>query len=177
MARVDRTLILGGVDEWTLQSGFVSHPFHIHVNPFQIVAIYDPDGHDVNGPDAVDNYSLDGKRDATPDPQYRGLKGVWKDTLWVKNINAPDHGLKNPKGIYTLIVRTRYERYIGEFVLHCHILDHEDQGMMQNVSRSCRRATTGPGAAIQLRRTAKPSPASATAPVMSAFAGPCRPDF
>ncbi|MNP74338.1 Multicopper oxidase [compost metagenome] len=35
---------------------------------------------------------------------------------------------------YTLYVRTRYERYIGEFVLHCHILDHEDQGMMQNVS-------------------------------------------
>jgi len=31
-------------------------------------------------------------------------------------------------------VRTRYQRYIGEFVLHCHILDHEDQGMMQNVS-------------------------------------------
>jgi FtsP/CotA-like multicopper oxidase with cupredoxin domain len=23
---------------------------------------------------------------------------------------------------------------IGEFVLHCHILDHEDQGMMQNIS-------------------------------------------
>ncbi|MDE4550515.1 multicopper oxidase domain-containing protein [Sinorhizobium meliloti] len=22
---------------------------------------------------------------------------------------------------------------MGEFVLHCHILDHEDQGMMQNV--------------------------------------------
>jgi FtsP/CotA-like multicopper oxidase with cupredoxin domain len=35
---------------------------------------------------------------------------------------------------YTLTVRTRYQRYIGEFVLHCHILDHEDQGMMQNVA-------------------------------------------
>jgi L-ascorbate oxidase len=32
-----------------------------------------------------------------------------------------------------VITRTRYQRYIGEFVLHCHILDHEDQGMMQNV--------------------------------------------
>jgi FtsP/CotA-like multicopper oxidase with cupredoxin domain len=30
-------------------------------------------------------------------------------------------------------VRSRYERYIGDFVLHCHILDHEDNGMMQNV--------------------------------------------
>jgi FtsP/CotA-like multicopper oxidase with cupredoxin domain len=131
--RIDRTLTLGGVDEWKLQSLFVSHPFHIHVNPFQIVAILDPDGKDVSAPGAVDNYSLDGKHDATPDPQYPGLKGVWKDTLWVKNIN-PVNDSKNPRGMYTLIVRTRYERYIGEFVLHCHILDHEDQGMMQNVS-------------------------------------------
>jgi hypothetical protein len=29
--------------------------------------------------------------------------------------------------------RTRYDRYIGEYVLHCHILDHEDAGMMANV--------------------------------------------
>jgi L-ascorbate oxidase len=33
-----------------------------------------------------------------------------------------------------VVIRTRYQRYIGEFVLHCHVLDHEDQGMMQNVS-------------------------------------------
>ena len=31
--RIDRTLMLGGVDEWTITSNFVSHPFHIHVNP------------------------------------------------------------------------------------------------------------------------------------------------
>jgi FtsP/CotA-like multicopper oxidase with cupredoxin domain len=36
-------------------------------------------------------------------------------------------------GPYTVVVRTRYQRYIGAFVLHCHILDHEDQGMMQNI--------------------------------------------
>ena len=35
---------------------------------------------------------------------------------------------------YTFYVHTRYQRYIGDFVLHCHILDHEDKGMMQNVS-------------------------------------------
>jgi FtsP/CotA-like multicopper oxidase with cupredoxin domain len=33
-------------------------------------------------------------------------------------------------------IRSRYERYIGQFVLHCHILDHEDQGMMQIVEIS-----------------------------------------
>jgi L-ascorbate oxidase len=148
-ARIDRHLILGGVDEWTLQSLFVSHPFHIHVNPFEIIDILDPTGKDVSGPDAIDDYALDPSGNpikGTPDPQYRGLKGTFKDTLWVKNIN-PNSNPTAPKGIYTLIVRTRYERYIGEFVLHCHILDHEDQGMMQNVSIGL-APYTAPGAAM-----------------------------
>jgi L-ascorbate oxidase len=109
--RIDRTLTLGGVDEWTLTSWNnppVNHPFHIHVNPFQVVKILDPNGNDV---------SLNGESD---DPQYANLKGIWKDTLLVK-------------ANYQIIIRTRYQRYIGEFVLHCHILDHEDQGMMQNI--------------------------------------------
>lgn len=127
--RVDRVLRLG-VDEWTLQSGFVSHPFHIHVNPFQIVSITDPSGRDVSAPGAVDNAG------GQIDPQYPGLQGVWKDTLWVKDLisNPADFPSKLATSMYTIKVRTRYQRYIGEFVLHCHILDHEDQGMMQNVS-------------------------------------------
>lgn len=122
-ARVDRILRLGSVDEWTLKSDFASHPFHIHINPFQVVKILDPNGKDVSAPDATDDAG------GAPDPQYQGLKGVWKDTLWVKNLIPPG----SPPGQYKLIVRTRYQRYIGDFVLHCHILDHEDEGMMQNV--------------------------------------------
>jgi FtsP/CotA-like multicopper oxidase with cupredoxin domain len=109
--RIDRTLALGGVDEWTLTAGTnppVGHPFHIHVNPFQIVKILDPKGADV---------SVDGEPD---DTQYANLKGVWRDTVFVK----PG---------YRVVMRTRYQRYIGEYVLHCHILDHENQGMMENV--------------------------------------------
>jgi FtsP/CotA-like multicopper oxidase with cupredoxin domain len=45
---------------------------------------------------------------------------IWRDTLLI------------PRGS-TIELRSRYERYIGTFVLHCHILDHEDQGMMQLV--------------------------------------------
>ncbi|WP_198575784.1 multicopper oxidase family protein [Caulobacter hibisci] len=123
--RVDRTLVLGTAQEWELKSEFVSHPFHIHVNPFQIVKILDPDGKDVSEPGAKDTFGIGGD-----DPQYPGLKGVWKDTLWVKSAQKVKNGPYFP---YTLVVRTRYQRYIGEYVLHCHILDHEDQGMMQNV--------------------------------------------
>jgi L-ascorbate oxidase len=106
--RIDRTLILGSVDEWNLTAGTGSHPFHIHVNPFQIVSILDKNNVDV---------SVNGE---PSDPQYAALKGTWRDTLFVKSG-------------YHVIMRTRYQRYVGDFVLHCHILDHEDQGMMQNV--------------------------------------------
>jgi FtsP/CotA-like multicopper oxidase with cupredoxin domain len=129
--RIDRDLILGNTDEWILTSKLASHPFHIHVNPFQVVAVLDPNGKDVSGDDAVDDFDTSKK---FPDPQYRGLKGKWKDTLWVKNAMGKS---------YTVIVRTKYQRYIGDFVLHCHILDHEDQGMMQNVRISLPSATGG----------------------------------
>ncbi|HEV2507904.1 MAG TPA: multicopper oxidase domain-containing protein [Mesorhizobium sp.] len=126
--RIDRQLPLGKAQEWVLQSHFVSHPFHIHVNPFQIVSIIDPNGKDVSAAGAVDDAGGE-----PYDPQYPGLKGVWKDTLWIKSL-IPQSLPAGFSGIYTITLRTRYERYIGEYVLHCHILDHEDQGMMQNVA-------------------------------------------
>lgn len=122
--RIDRVLKLGAVDEWTLGSDFVSHPFHIHVNPFQIVKILTPDGVDISG---------EAGKDPDGDTEYVGMKGVWKDSLWLKNLFASNDPTKSKQGKYTIVVRTRYERYIGDFVLHCHILDHEDQGMMQNI--------------------------------------------
>lgn len=114
-----RMLKLGGVQEWHMKSQRFSHPFHIHVNPFQIVAILDPAGRDVSGFDTPDNFS------GTVDTQFRGLKGVWKDTIMVKSDQAGNS--------YTVVARTRYQRFAGDFVLHCHILDHEDLGMMQHV--------------------------------------------
>ncbi|GFM53211.1 L-ascorbate oxidase [Pseudomonas cichorii] len=129
---INRQLTLGTAETWTLQSAYVSHPFHIHVNPFQIEKIIGPDGTDLSEPGAVD-------KSDNNDTQYAGLKGVWKDTLFVKGPNGKTPGfdpVTNTKGLYKIYVRTRYQRYIGEFVLHCHILDHEDQGMMQNVNIS-----------------------------------------
>ena len=62
--RIDRVLPLGGVQEWKLQSYFASHPFHIHVNPFQIVKIIDPNGKDVSVPGAVDDADPTRRRSA-----------------------------------------------------------------------------------------------------------------
>jgi FtsP/CotA-like multicopper oxidase with cupredoxin domain len=86
-----RVLELGKADEWHLTTKVANHPFHIHVNPFEVIE------------------TVDGKE-----------RRYWKDTLLVKTGQ-------------TVRLRSRYETFDGAFVLHCHILDHEDRGMMQMV--------------------------------------------
>jgi FtsP/CotA-like multicopper oxidase with cupredoxin domain len=100
---------LGGVEEWYLTSVTADHPLHIHVNPFQIVSIVNAEGQAVADP-ASPGY----------DPDYAGLIGQWKDTLFVKEGHRA-------------VVRTRFERFTGDFVMHCHILFHGDHGMMQHL--------------------------------------------
>jgi FtsP/CotA-like multicopper oxidase with cupredoxin domain len=51
-------------------------------------------------------------RNGTPKP-FR----AWKDTV---NINPGE----------VVRLRTRYNDFAGKTVFHCHILDHEDSGMM-----------------------------------------------
>lgn len=88
-------LPLGEAQEWHVRSTAASHPFHIHVNPFEVLR--------------------------------PGALPVWKDTYLVRGIDTRDP--RDPP----VVLRTRYRRFTGEFVMHCHILDHEDQGMMQSM--------------------------------------------
>jgi FtsP/CotA-like multicopper oxidase with cupredoxin domain len=88
-----RVLQLGKADEWHLSSRLANHPFHIHVNAFEVI-----------------EKGADGRE-----------RRYWKDTILVK----PNRPL--------LRIRSRYRDFDGKFVLHCHILDHEDRGMMQMV--------------------------------------------
>jgi suppressor of ftsI len=83
---------LGTVEEWTLRNvSSEDHPFHIHVNDFQVM-------------------SVDGKPyDA------HGLQDV---------VVVPKKGGE-------VVIRNPFEDFTGEFVFHCHILGHEDAGMMQ----------------------------------------------
>lgn len=90
-AEPPRSMPVGSAEEWVLNSQLANHPFHIHVNAFEL------------------------------QEDYGGFKkGTWKDTLLV-NQDAPAR------------VRTRYEDFTGTFVMHCHILNHEDQGMMETI--------------------------------------------
>ncbi|MCL6739768.1 multicopper oxidase family protein [Sphingomonas sp. RB56-2] len=107
--RIDAVLPLGKAEEWRTTSLNENHPLHIHVNPFQIVSITNASGVDIT----------DAKSPAF-DPDYAGLKGEWKDTVFVK---------ENVRVTF----RTRYERFTGDFLIHCHIMFHGDHGMMQNL--------------------------------------------
>ncbi|MEM9925308.1 MAG: multicopper oxidase family protein [Cyanobacteria bacterium P01_D01_bin.50] len=53
------------------------------------------------------------------DPEGKDER-IWRDTLMVTQAH-PEY------------IRSRYELFSGKFVLHCHILEHEDKGMMQIV--------------------------------------------
>ena len=58
------------------------------------------------------------------DPRWNWKNGIvdhiWRDTLLV-----PAGGAE--------VVRMRFRDFTGETVFHCHIVDHEDQGMMKNI--------------------------------------------
>jgi FtsP/CotA-like multicopper oxidase with cupredoxin domain len=92
----DPVVTVGRAEQWRLEnSSDVIHPFHIHVNPFQVIEASDPD---------IES-------------------GVFRDTVPIPMRQA------NGQNGY-VVIRSRFERYIGRFVLHCHILGHEDAGMM-----------------------------------------------
>ncbi len=116
-ARVDYTAVLGTTDEWRLTAGAGGHLFHIHVNPFEIVDILNARGESIF--DASGDCTA--AEIATGDRQYCTMRGVFLDTVFVKSG-------------YSVVMRTHYRDFTGEFVMHCHILDHEDAGMMQNVA-------------------------------------------
>ena len=106
------------MEQWRATSLNDNHPLHIHVNPFQIISITDAQGREVTDP-----------KSPAFDPDYAGLKGEWKDTVMLKQD-------------LRVVFRTRYERFTGDFVMHCHIMYHGDHGMMQNL----RIAADGDGA-------------------------------
>ncbi|MEA2663630.1 MAG: hypothetical protein QOI11_574 [Candidatus Eremiobacteraeota bacterium] len=122
---------VGTTDDWTVNvtAGPAAEPhiFHIHVNPFEVMNVYKvttgPRGvvrTSIYNPDGTCKAALVGSDPQSLANQYCGMYHVFRDTLFIQNG-------------YDVVLRTHYARYTGEFVLHCHILDHEDAGMMANV--------------------------------------------
>jgi FtsP/CotA-like multicopper oxidase with cupredoxin domain len=153
---VNYTRELNTTDDWLLTAKGEPHIFHIHVNPFevmdvqminqagQLVSIYNPDGTCKQGIVGGDSQQLAN--------QYCGMWHTFRDTIFVENN-------------FQIRVRTHYERYIGEYVLHCHILDHEDSGMMANISIVPDLNSPGGGIGmVGMHHHAAPKPAAPATP-------------
>jgi FtsP/CotA-like multicopper oxidase with cupredoxin domain len=93
-SRIDQAVLVGTTEEWTLINEDVfRHPFHIHVNPFQVI--------EINGQPTNDD--------------------SWWDTFML-----PSKGSAKIRMYFRPDVS-------GLTVYHCHILPHEDNGMMANI--------------------------------------------
>jgi FtsP/CotA-like multicopper oxidase with cupredoxin domain len=112
--RVDQYMVKGTSETWTLINNTeVAHPFHIHINPFLIQEYSDPTPNDPIKPITTGE---------NPEKQ-------WQDTIVIPNAVLDENGKVIQPG--KVVIRHRFEDFVGKFVLHCHILGHEDRGMMQ----------------------------------------------
>jgi FtsP/CotA-like multicopper oxidase with cupredoxin domain len=176
---------LRAVEEWKIENttpgngapSGIDHPFHIHINPFQITEVFDPnenlvdldtgqllqlvdkDGKpvlkegktqpvpryvtdksaltDPNNPFAKRQCFLDPKNDSTwsvkgacgPAQAQPSEHLIWWDVFAIPS-GRVESGAIIP-GYFRM--RSRFVDYPGSYVFHCHILIHEDRGMMFTV--------------------------------------------
>jgi FtsP/CotA-like multicopper oxidase with cupredoxin domain len=89
---------VGTCEEWRIENATEeAHPFHLHENSFQIVAVNDKPNTPVE--------------------------------IWDTFVIPPKAHGKNG----SITIRIRFLQWYGKTVFHCHILPHEDTGMMQNI--------------------------------------------
>lgn len=103
--------VLDSVEIWSIVNPTDdSHPIHLHLVRFQVLdrRRYDPRTYFTTG-----QLRYTGPVDP-PEPSESG----WKDTVRA-------HG-----GMVTRFI-VRFEGYVGRYVWHCHVLEHEDNEMMR----------------------------------------------
>jgi FtsP/CotA-like multicopper oxidase with cupredoxin domain len=183
---VGAVVLLNQAEEWkivneTYGNRIVSHPFHIHINPFQITEVFSPNEFvDPNAKAPLPKYVfIDPSKPSPPilNPGQCALnpydESTWRSLTWVPETPAkPAHCVPTsvptnniwwdvfpiPSGQITgfpvldkdgkpvidpntkkavqvavpgyFKMRSRFVDYSGFYVIHCHILAHEDRGMM-----------------------------------------------
>ncbi len=200
---VGEVVLLNKVEEWKVSNATygpkIAHPFHIHINPFQITQLFDPNEplidprtgkapinpktklpyvdpqtnqsavkyafHPTNlapyqcylNPDKPETWVpmtwLPGG--CKPTPVATNMDNIWWDVFPIPSGYAPTQVQLGPDGKPILgpngrpvtkpvlnaagqpiqvpgyfKMRSRFVDYPGFYVLHCHILAHEDRGMM-----------------------------------------------
>jgi FtsP/CotA-like multicopper oxidase with cupredoxin domain len=100
---------LGSVEEWNfINDNNDAHPIHVHVNDFQVTKYHDPTTGTKLGPQMHDQDNV--------------------------NVPPPTGGEIAVISPGTLTMRTTFNDYLGLYVMHCHRLNHEDNGLMLLIS-------------------------------------------
>jgi len=151
---VGEVVLLNKVEEWTIRNTTtftgIDLPFHIHINPFQMTEVFDPNETitDPSTNQPVPKYVFDPTQKTLPgqcvldpnDPDtWRPcVKNREPHRIWYDVFPIPS-GLQISRFGRNVVVhgyfkmRSRFVDYPGLFVMHCHILAHEDRGMMMVV--------------------------------------------
>jgi FtsP/CotA-like multicopper oxidase with cupredoxin domain len=164
-------VLLGAVEEWKIvnstkgmggnPTGSIDHPLHIHINPFQVTEVFDPNEKLDESPGADPRYvfGVDPKdlkegqclldladpsswKPCAKQMATRQRPWVWHDVYAIPSALAPvdknGEPIRDAKGQPIIVpgyfkMRSRFVDYPGLYVMHCHILIHEDRGMMYSV--------------------------------------------
>ncbi|HEX7243707.1 MAG TPA: multicopper oxidase family protein [Longimicrobiaceae bacterium] len=121
-------MVLDSTQTWKVYNygQATNHPFHIHINPFQVLYVSAPNATDPNA--ALYRQLNTAAQSGSP---------IWLDVLALP-LPVTSGGTVTQPGY--IIVRQEYARFegcpscgspTGWFVMHCHILGHEERGMMQ----------------------------------------------
>ena len=165
--KINQVMLLNTAEEWTVENheNDKAHPFHIHINPFQITELFEPNSTAATTPRNPCYVNPDDPSTFKPCPtQQPQAPFVWWDTFGIPtaatfNIaskctdssgNVSLKACPAPLQPYTSCtagtgasctetingwfrMRSRFVDFTGQYVIHCHILIHEDRGMMQLV--------------------------------------------
>ncbi|MFD4505897.1 O-aminophenol oxidase PhsA [Streptomyces sp. NPDC058457] len=111
------TIAEGSYEQWSfLNLAPIVHPMHIHLADFQLLGrdAYDVSGFDPAVGGTAKPIAYDAAKQLPPAPNELGHKDVFR---------VP--------GGQVLRVMGRFDGAYGRFMYHCHLLEHEDMGMMR----------------------------------------------
>ncbi|NES90926.1 MAG: multicopper oxidase domain-containing protein [Okeania sp. SIO2B9] len=137
--RIDKISRVGDIEEWHLvNTDDFAHVFHIHQLDFVVTKFTFPGTLD-DVPDTYNNYQVDKAHCQTVPLPYRQNQEVTENDPTIGQecplltqgyrdvINLPKHS------VTTVRIPFVNPFITGVFVYHCHILIHEDLGMMNNI--------------------------------------------
>jgi FtsP/CotA-like multicopper oxidase with cupredoxin domain len=147
---VGQVILLNTVEEWKIinatfpSAARIAHPFHIHINPFQVIEVFEPNATIEGTNPVIPKYTflpkiddrqcqLDPKKPENWKPCVAPptKELVWWDVFPIPSgatLKDQDGNSINVPGYFRM--RSRFVDYTGYYVMHCHILAHEDRGMM-----------------------------------------------